>query len=203
MKLIIKNEEEASFSFFMPPIRGYNDEITKQYVGATLVPKQTINLQQLVQMITTSERLRQLTEQVRTAADLSAAKQHLLPYFTPFGTCSQRRSDFFLESSHAIVLDIDHLESEAEARQLRDEIFRDIHLHPMLCFVSPSGKGVKILVPIHLHPVKDVKGQIAEYLHWAMCYLEARYERQVDASGKDLVRACFLSYDPEAKYRFP
>ncbi|EJX09852.1 protein containing VirE [gut metagenome] len=36
-----------------------------------------------------------------------------------------------------------------------------------------------------------------------MCYLEARYERQVDASGKDLVRACFLSYDPEAKYRLP
>lgn len=48
-------------------------------------------------------------------------------------------------------------------------------------------------------------------MSWAMRYVETAYntvtavssetKSKVDFSGKDLVRSCFLSYDPEALFR--
>lgn len=70
------------------------------------------------------------------------------------------------------------------------------------CFVSPSGT---------LYP-EDEAQNITESMNKAMQYVEMAYgpepdnsgrnaSKGVDCSGKDLVRACFLNYDPDALFR--
>ena len=99
-------------------------------------------------------------------------------------------------------MDVDHLESNEEARKLRQLLFEDPYLHPVLVFISPTGKGVKAFVPC-------APGQSAtDGIRWAMSYVHCMYDtdhpqpgKGVDTSGKDLVRSCFLCHDPEALMR--
>lgn len=78
-----------------------------------------------------------------------------------------------------------------------------------LVFVSPGGHGVKAFVPYDLGRTSDVKQNAAENIYWLMEYARLRYGdcsdkdkgKGVDYSGKDLVRACFLSHDERALMR--
>ena len=82
-------------------------------------------------------------------------------------------------------------------------------LLPELVFVSPGGHGVKAFVPYDLGRTSDVKQNAAENIYWLMEYARLRYGdcsdkdkgKGVDYSGKDLVRACFLSHDERALMR--
>jgi len=104
------------------------------------------------------------------------------------------------------VVDIDHLDSADEAARLRRQLFEDPFLRPELVFISPCGQGVKAFVPYTPDPaLPDVRQNAAESIRWAMDYVQCVYAdgnrnsaKGVDTSGKDLVRACFLSYDPGA-----
>ena len=114
--------------------------------------------------------------------------------------------------------DIDHLDSRGEAEKLKRQLFDDRLLHPVLAFTSPSGYGVKAFIPYDLARIPDTRQNTSENIHWAMNYVQAIYDfhsshpdgedkktnrsgKGVDRSGKDLVRACFLSYDEEALIR--
>lgn len=116
------------------------------------------------------------------------------------------------------MVDIDHLDSRREAEKLKRQLFDDLLLHPVLAFTSPSGHGVKAFIPYDLARIPDTKQNTSENIHWAMNYVQAIYDfhnshpdredkktnhsgKGVDRSGKDLVRACFLSYDEEALIR--
>ena len=179
---------------------------------ATLKPYKTMTLQEVYRTITANTRLQLLTDRVRRAfdsGDLSAyraLKQELLPYVTPCGTFARRRSDSLLEASGLVVVDIDHLDSADEAARLRRQLFEDPFLRPELVFISPCGQGVKAFVPYTPDPaLPDVRQNAAESIRWAMDYVQCVYAdgnrnsaKGVDTSGKDLVRACFLSYDPGA-----
>lgn len=76
----------------------------------------------------------------------------------------------------------------------------------LLPYVTPCGQGVKAFVPYTPDPaLPDVRQNAAESIRWAMDYVQCVYAdgnrnspKGVDTSGKDLVRACFLSYDPGA-----
>ena len=94
---------------------------------------------------------------------------------------------------------------------MRRVLHDDPLLRPVLTFISPSGLGVKAFVPTyHLSTATSGK-QITECMSWAMQYVETAYNTEtsvfsetktkVDFSGKDLVRSCFLSHDPEALFR--
>ena len=107
------------------------------------------------------------------------------------------------------MVDIDHLDSLQEAEQMRRTLFDDPFLCPVLCFVSPGGRGVKAFVPYQEHAA-DAAQNAAESMYWAMNYVEMAYGgdtqdkpagKGVDTSGKDIVRACFLCHDPEALFR--
>jgi VirE N-terminal domain. len=175
-------------------------------------------------LITSSERLKTLTETVRRATEngdekvYRMLKQQTLPYVTPCGVFSYRKSDSLTGPSGLIVVDIDHLDSRQEAEKLKRQLFDDLLLRPVLAFTSPSGHGVKAFIPYDLARIPDTKQNISENIHWAMNYVQAIYDfhsshpdredkktnhsgKGVDRSGKDLVRACFLSYDEEALIR--
>lgn len=190
----------------MPPISPIKDQATGKTVkNATLTPLRTVTLAEVYKIITSNERLAALTLEVRNAAqqgDENACrllKQQKLPYVTPCGIFTRRRSDCLQESSGLVVVDIDHLESTEEAERLRQKLFNDPYLHPALVFISPTGRGVKAFVPC------TNSQNSAEGIRWAMNYVHCMYDtdhqqpgKGVDTSGKDPVRACFLCHDPKA-----
>ena len=212
-------------SLFLPPISPVKDSTTGRIIQPpTLTPYKEITLQEVYKLITSSERLKTLTETVRRATEngdekvYRMLKQQTLPYVTPCGVFSYRKSDSLTGPSGLIVVDIDHLDSRREAEKLKRQLFDDLLLRPVLAFPSPSGHGVKALIPYDLARIPDTKQNTSENIHWAMNYVQAIYDfhsshpdredkktnhsgKGVDRSGKDLVRACFLSYDEEALIR--
>ena len=162
-------------------------------------------------MITCNENLKALTEQVRNSEDIRTAKASLLPYVTPCGTFTRRSSKDFVSPSHLVIVDVDGLHSYQEAVEMRRMLYDDPLLQPVLTFISPSGLGVKAFVPCHYSSTTNDVQNITDNMSWAMRYVETAYntvtavssetKSKVDFSGKDLVRSCFLSYDPEALFR--
>ena len=199
-------------SYFMPPIAPIKDEHGQLVTPPTLIPCCEVSVEQVFQMITCNENLKVLTEQVRNSEDIRTAKASLLPYVTPCGTFSRRSSKCLIDPSLLTVVDIDYLTSYQEAVEMRKTLFNDPLLHPVLTFISPSGRGVKAFIPAGMpHPTDEVRN-ITESTDKAMQYVEMAYgpetdnsatatAKGVDGSGKDLVRACFLSHDPEALFR--
>ena len=209
----------------MPPISPMKDGATGKTVkSATLTPLRTLELNEVYQLITANKRLITLTQAIREAAlqgddnNCRMLKQQTLPYVTPCGVFSYRKSDRLTEPSGLIVVDIDHLDSCQEAEKLKKELFDDLLLCPVLTFTSPSGHGVKAFIPYDPARIPDTRQNASENIYWAMNYIEAVYDshsihpdkealkkshpdKGVDRSGKDLVRACFLSYDKEALMR--
>ena len=216
---------QFKMSLFLPPISPVKDSTTGRIIQPpTLTPYKEITLQEVYKLITSSEHLKTLTETVRRAAEngdekiYRMLKQQTLPYVTPCGVFSYRKSDSLTGPSGLIVVDIDHLDSRQEAEKLKRQLFDDLLLRPVLAFTSPSGHGVKAFIPYDLARIPDTKQNISENIHWAMNYVQAIYDfhsshpdredkktnhsgKGVDRSGKDLVRACFLSYDEEALIR--
>ena len=212
-------------SLFMPPISPIRDKISgKNLRNATLTPLRTVDVNEVHKLITSNAKLAALTHEVRNAALLGddnacrLLKQQTLPYVTPCGVFSYRKSDSLTGPSGLIVVDIDHLDSRQEAEKLKRQLFDDLLLRPVLAFTSPSGHGVKAFIPYDLARIPDTRQNTSENIHWAMNYVQAIYDfhsshpdredkktnhsgKGVDRSGKDLVRACFLSYDEEALIR--
>ena len=184
-------------SYFMPPIAPIKNEQGQTVTPATLTPFCEVSVGQVYQMITCNENLKVLTTQVRSADDIRMAKTSLLPYVTPCGL---------------VVVDIDNLASYQKAVEMRRTLFDDPFLRPVLAFISPSSRGVKTFVPYSNLYTDDQSRNIRESMNWAMQYVEMTYgsemnnsietvQKAVDTSGKDIVRACFLSHDPQALFR--
>ncbi len=151
-------------SYFMPPIAPIKDEHGQLVTPPTLIPCCEVSVEQVFQMITCNENLKVLTEQVRNSEDIRTAKASLLPYVTPCGTFSRRSSKCFIDPSLLTVVDIDYLTSYQEAVEMRKTLFNDPLLHPVLTFISPSGRGVKAFVPYdHLPMANDTNCIIGKY----------------------------------------
>ena len=91
---------QFKMSLFLPPISPVKDSATGRTVQPpTLTPYKEITLQEVYKLITSSERLKTLTETVRRAAEngdekiYRMLKQQTLPYVTPCGVFSYRKSD--------------------------------------------------------------------------------------------------------------
>ncbi len=82
---------------------------------------------------------------------------------------------------------------------IRARVAADKYTH--VCFTSPGGKGIKIVVKITDQP-QSIAAIAREKFHnrWFLFlekyYLE-KYSLVVDPSGKDIPRRCFLSHDPD------
>lgn len=94
--------------------------------------------------------------------------------------------------SHAVVLDIDKL-TEEQLIELKQKICSSPYT--LACFVSPSGRGLKVFVCVSTE-AKDHR--------MAFLALQQYYQNltgvKIDASGKDIARLCFVSYDPDLYY---
>lgn len=114
-------------------------------------------------------------------------KSNLLS-FTPAATFDLFRNHNRIRSlSGILVLDFDNLDDVISAKK---KVIQ--HPYTLACFVSPSGKGLKVLVKTFSHP----------YATYFLSYQAAvRYYQKVLKQGldkaEDVTRLCFVSHDPE------
>ena len=105
------------------------------------------------------------------------------------GIFTKRSEKCFQHHSELMVLDFDHL---SDVDGVKGVLLADKSLETVLLFRSPSGDGLKWVISIDIR-LMDHKN----YFKAVSNYLKATYQLEVDSSGKDVARACFLPYDPE------
>ncbi len=106
------------------------------------------------------------------------------------GVFSTRRKEEFLTSySQIIVLDFDKLDGDILKNSIA-QVQKIEYTH--CCFISPSGKGIKILVKINSFSEhhKIAFDQVASYY-------ENLLNLKADRSGSDITRLCYVSFDPK------
>jgi hypothetical protein len=95
-----------------------------------------------------------------------------------------------VQHSGLLAVDFDHLPNLKEVRQA---LLADDYFETQLLFVSPSGDGLKWIIPIDTSQTPH-----AEYFAAVSYYILQTYSIEVDKSGRDISRACFLPHDPNA-----
>jgi len=130
--------------------------------------------------------LRRLRERDKDAYKTQKTR---LPAATFAGIFETRDAEHFVTPSGLMVCDIDGI---TDAPGVRELVGCDQHVKA--AFVSITGTaGVKFLVaipPVSAHQFHLVFAQVATYF-------QDVYGLELDASGKDAPRLCFLSHDPD------
>lgn len=141
----------------------------------------------------TCDVFKQQTEKLRSIEDHAAAKKYKatnFDYVTFSGIFSKRNEANIIQHSNLLVLDFDHIE---DLEDLKLKLLQDEYFETELLFISPSGDGLKWVIPIDIQEAAH-----QEYYRAVKNYIKATYNVEVDPSGKDVCRACFLPYDKEA-----
>ena len=117
-------------------------------------------------------------------------KKKSLPAFTPSGKfLGGRKMEFLQEYSKIIILDIDKLDAKTLAITKVKAIAGE---YTYCCFISPSGKGLKILIKVSSSISKHKQA-----FEMAKNHYEELLNVEIDPSGKDITRLCFFSYDKD------
>ena len=167
------------FSFFKAPINN-----TK--------PHKTVNLSQIYKAIK-GDHYKKRTQQLRAILDVQQARKFKasnFDYCTFSGIFTTRNDKALVKHSGLLCIDFDHIQSVAT---LRSQLLKDEYFDTQLLFVSPSGNGIKWIISIDTTatPHRNYFTAIANYI-------KQTYAVEVDKSGRDTSRACFLSFDPQA-----
>ena len=111
-----------------------------------------------------------------------------LPSLTFSGTFSgAHKEENLLNYSNYIVIDIDNIETD-RVEALKESIFTDKYV--FAAWISPSGNGIKLLIKI--------ASNADDHALCFLCLLEyfkANHNIDIDKSGSDVCRLCFVSYD--------
>ena len=165
------------------------------------IPSYNISLKELFNKIKNAcwfKEINQLRSLLAENTELSRSKYDnykklYLGAVTFAGTFAHRAKNGIETSSNYVVIDIDDVDDNQLA-QIRRNIISDPHT--LMCFVSPSGHGIKAIFKAAFSDDRTFKiawNQIADYL-------KKQYNIKADSSGKDICRLCCVSYDPEAYF---
>jgi hypothetical protein len=196
-------EPSLCFSYFKPPIakkRGEPD-----------IPFSTMTLQDLYEE-TISCTHEYITDQLRCIVDKSEKSKYKATYFayiTPNGTCSRRDQKYFTGASGYFVVDFDALGDKRGA--VKQRLVNDVTLPIVFICTSPSYEGLKVLLRIDPQIIDyDAKSNKMHKPFFAFNrYLAEKYAdiitpdekgNFIDPSGKDILRACFVCFDPDAYF---
>lgn len=139
------------------------------------------------------------TETLRSITDIKKKREFKagqFDYITPGGIFRTRKETDLVQASGYIVIDFDHVRDPS---RLVINLAGDDNFETVLAFRSPSGDGVKWIVSLPDATKPDgTPFTFGEYFTILSNYSHIHYGIQADPSGKDICRACFLPYDPEA-----
>ena len=167
------------FSFFKSPI-------------TNTTPRKAATLLQIYNAIT-GNYYKQRTEKLRAITDTQQARKFKalsFDYCTFSGTFTTRNDKALIKHSGLLCVDFDHLNN---IESLFNSLLKDDYFDTQLIFRSPSGNGLKWIISIDtsLSTHSDYFAAVANYI------LQT-YGVEVDKSGRDISRACFLPHDPQA-----
>ena len=176
----------ARMSFFRRPIRNTR-------------PCRDASPQDIYKYIT-SDYAKANTETLRSITDpkeRSRYKAANFDYVTPGGLFRSRKESDLIQASGYMVVDFDHIPDPDGLVLL---LANEENFETVLAFRSPSGDGVKWFVNL---PVGQTKPDgtpftYGEFFTILSNYVRHAYGYEADPSGKDICRACFLPYDPDA-----
>ena len=176
----LKNKLFAGdFSFFQKPVRN-------------TIPSATMSVVEVYNLIT-SRQYEHQTLMLRTLKDKDTARNYKANYFdySCFSGIFYKRSESgLIVHSSLLTLDFDHVN---DLNGLKHKLIHNYYFDTILAFTSPSGDGLKWIIKIDL--TKNT------HLSWFIAiadYCRNNYYLEVDKSGKDVSRCCFLPYDPDA-----
>jgi hypothetical protein len=167
------------FSFFKAPI-------------TNIKPHKAVSLLQNYNSIK-GDYYKARTEKLRAISDVVQArlfKAANFDYCTFSGVFTTRNDKALIKHSGLLCLDFDHLQS---VEKLRFQLLQDEYFDTQLLFRSPSGNGLKWIIS-----VDTTETTHGDFFAAVANYLKSTYNVEVDKSGKDISRACFLPYDPQA-----
>lgn len=171
--------QQPMFTYFKRPV-------------TNTIPCKDITLKEAYDYITSSAAKAQ-TEKLRTIADKKDArkfKKYNFDYVSFSGTFSYRDDDHVTKPSNLLCVDFDHLPNVEEMFQ---KLLHDRYFTTELLFRSPSGDGLKWVIPI------EYRGHTHEQIFDAVYnYVSATYGTAMDRSCSDMSRPCYLPYDPGA-----
>lgn len=132
--------------------------------------------------------IRDLITQGKTE-EAQALKQQL-PAFTPSATFKEKRLLPNVEQYSGFV----HLDFDKLSKEEIEDAFQIIAAIPytFLCFVSPSGKGLKVFTEVNT----GAEHHDTAYLQ-VMQYYQNATGLKADEKCKDITRLCFVSHDPQ------
>lgn len=171
-------------SFFKAPI-------------SNTTPHKNATLRQIYNAIK-GEYYKERTEKLRAISGKIEArkfKAQNFDYCTFSGTFSSRNDKALIKHSGLICLDFDHL---ADPNKMKQKLLADKNLETQLLFISPSGDGLKWIISINPEEMSH-----AAYFATIANYIQKTYGFDIDKSGKDISRACFLPHDPNAYFKNP
>ncbi len=166
------------FSYFNGPV-------------TNVTPSRQVSLLEVYQIIKGNE-FALCTSTLRNIPDPKEARKYKaqnFDYATFSGTFSKRNDANLQKHSGLLTIDFDHVE---DLPSLKAALLNDYYFETELLFVSPSGDGLKWVIPIDL-----TKAKHQDYFKAVANYVSHTYQLEVDQSGKDISRACFLPHDSE------
>jgi hypothetical protein len=166
------------FSYFKAPV-------------SNIYPKNTLSLFEVYKLIKSTQNT-SITEQLRAIQgkdDARKFKAARFDYATFSGTFSKRNDKALLNHSGLLTIDFDHI---SDLQQLKNQLLNDEYFETELLFVSPSGDGLKWIIPIDI-----TESTHQNFFNAIANYVKEVYQLEVDKSGKDVSRACFIPFDPE------
>ncbi|MGM9737001.1 MAG: BT4734/BF3469 family protein [Candidatus Cryptobacteroides sp.] len=133
------------------------------------------------------------TKQLRSINDPKKARIYKASHFayaTFCGEFDERSNDKVKTISGLLCIDFDHVQN---IESLFSNLLEDQYFETVLLFRSPSGDGLKWIIETTRSSLSH-----SDYFRAVASYIEQSYGIKPDASGKDIARACFLPYDPDA-----
>lgn len=167
------------FSFFKAPI-------------INIKPHKAVSLLQIYNAIK-GDYYKDRTQKLRAISDVGQARKYKaknFDYCTFSGTFTTRNDKALIKHSGLLCVDFDHLQN---LKTLKSRLLADEYFDTQLLFVSPSGDGLKWIIPIDTTQTTH-----NDYFKAVANYIQQAYGVEVDKSGRDTSRACFLPYDPQA-----
>ena len=168
--------ETPVFSYFRKPV-------------SNTLPARQVSLVDVFQMIK-GDTFAACTSTLRNLQDAKEARKYKVrnfDYVTFSGTFSKRNDANLQKHSGLITIDFDHITA---LPGLKEKLLSDPCFETQLLFVSPSGDGLKWVIPADLSKVGH-----QDFFRAVANYVQHTYKLEVDQSGKDVSRACFLPHD--------
>ena len=172
-------EDLKQFSFFrkpihnIEPIRAVTVVDIYRYIVGPYAEKQTLELRA-----------------IGNPSESKIYKATHFDYCTFSGLFRKRNERELVMHSELMCIDFDRV---GDPEELKVRLLNHDYFDTELLFTSPSGDGVKWIIPIELKGWKH-----SDYFQAVCNCIEATGLPPVDKSGSDVARSCFLPWDPKA-----